>query len=348
MICMDKPKRILIIQTAFLGDVVLTIPLIMATKKAFPDAYLSVMVIPSVKEVLENNPDIDEIIVYDKKGKDRSWLAFRSLVLKIKARHFNVALLPHRSFKSVLLCFLARIPVRIGFASAAGRMLYTDKVPYRQSQKTHEIERNLDLLKPLGVKDRKSTIFIDPGKEAINQALELCSEYEIKAGDLVIGINPGSVWPTKRYGTEKYAALADRLAQELNATIVIIGGPADVPVADKMAHEMHETAINLAGRTSLSQLTALMKRMNLLVTNDSGAMHIAVALGVPVVAIFGPTTQSLGFYPYSAKDIVVEKDLPCRPCGKHGGMRCPKKNFACMKLISVSDVYDAVKRRLEE
>ncbi len=343
---MEKLKSILIIQTAFLGDVVLTIPLIMATKKAFPDAYLSVMVIPAVKEILENNPDLDEIIVFDKKGKDRSWLAFRDLVVKIKARHFNAAILPHRSFKSALLCSLARIPKRIGFTAAAGRILYTDQVPYRQSAKIHEIERNLDLLKPLGVKDRKAAIFIDPGKEAINHALELYHEYEIKATDLVIGINPGSVWPTKRYATEKYAALADRLTLELKATIIIIGSPADTPVADKMAHEMHEAAINLSGRTTLSQLTAVMKRFNLLVTNDSGAMHIAVAQGVPVVAIFGPTTQSLGFYPYSTKDIVVEKDLPCRPCGKHGGRRCSKNNFACMKLITVSDVFEAVKRRL--
>jgi heptosyltransferase II len=345
---MEKFKRILIIQTAFLGDVVLTIPLIMATKKAFPDAYLSVMVIPKGKDILQNNPDIDELIVYDKKGKDRSWIAFRALVAKTKAHHFNVAILPHRSFKSALLCFLARIPKRIGFATAAGRFLYTDKVPYRQSIKIHEIDRNLDLLKSLGVRDKKSTIFIDPGKEAVNYALELCNEYEIKAADLVIGINPGSVWPTKRYATEKYAALADRLIQELKATVMIIGSPADAPVADKMAHEMHETAINLAGRNSILQMTALMKRFNLLVTNDCGAMHIAVALGVPVVAIFGPTTQDQGFYPYSTKDIVVEKNLPCRPCGKHGGMQCSKKNFLCMKLITVSDVFDAVKRRLED
>lgn len=345
---MEKVKRILIIQTAFLGDVVLTIPLIMATKKAFPDAYLSVMVIPKVKEILDNNPDIDEIIVYDKKGKEHSWRSFLDLVAKVKAHHFNVAILPHRSLKSALLCFLARIPKRIGFTAAAGRILYTDKVPYRQSPKIHEIDRNLDLLKPLGVKDRKAAIFIDPGKEAINHTLELYNEYEIKATDLVIGINPGSVWPTKRYATEKYAALADRLIQELKASIIIIGSPADIAIADKMARQMRGTALNLAGRTSLPQMAAIVKRFNLLVTNDSGAMHIAVAMGVPVVAVFGATTQDLGFYPYSTKDIVVEKDLPCRPCGKHGGKSCPKKNFACMKLISVSDVYDAVKRRLEE
>ncbi|MBI5554344.1 MAG: lipopolysaccharide heptosyltransferase II [Elusimicrobia bacterium] len=343
---MDKIKRILIIQTAFLGDVVLTIPLVMAVKKAFPDSYLSVMVTPAVKEILENNPAIDEIIVFDKKGKDRSWPAFWKLAAKIKAHNFNVALLPHRSFKSVWLCFLARIPKRIGFNISAGSFLLTAQVPYGKSKNIHEIDRNLDLLKPLGVKDEKSAIFLDPGPEAVNYALEFCNDYEIKAGDLVIGINPGSVWPTKRYATEKYAALADRLIQGLKATVIIIGSPADVPVADKMAREMRETAINLAGRTTISQITAVMKRFNLLVSNDSGAMHIAVALGVPVVAIFGPTTQDFGFFPYSTKDLVVEKDLPCRPCGKHGGMRCPKNNFLCLKLITVSDVFDAVKRRL--
>ncbi len=343
---MEKIKRILIIQTAFLGDVVLTIPLIMAVKKAFPDSYLSVMVIPAVKEILENNPAINEIIVFDKKGQDQSGSAFWQLVRKIKAHNFNVVLLPHRSFKSVWLCFLARIPKRIGFTTSEGSFLLTDRVPYKKARNVHEIDRNLDLLEPLGVKDKKSTIFIDPGPDAVKYALELFNDYEIKASSLVIGINPGSVWPTKRYATEKYAALADRLIKELKATVIIIGSPADAPVADKMAHEMHETAINLAGRSSILQMAAIMKRFNLLVSNDSGAMHIAVALGVPVVAIFGPTTQDLGFYPYSIKDIVVEKDLPCRPCGKHGGLQCPKKNFLCMKLITITDVFNAVKRRL--
>ncbi len=341
-----KNDRILIIQTAFLGDVVLTIPLIMALRRTLPKSHLAVLVTPQVKEILSDNPAIDEIIIFDKKDKERSWGALGHLVRKVKARHFDVAILPHRSFKSSLLAFLAQIPVRIGFNKSEGNVLLTRKVSYRRGPHIHEIDRNLDLLSPLGIQDRQVEFYLNPGRPAINYTLGMLGKFQIYATDLVIGLNPGSVWPTKRYPAEKFAAVADRLIKELNAKIIIIGGAADKEAAARVTAGMNESVINLAGQTTLKQLTALTKRLNLLITNDSGAMHIAVAQQVPVVAIFGPTTADLGFYPYGEQDIVVEKDLPCRPCGKHGGNRCSKNNFACMKLITVSDVFNAVKKRL--
>ena len=268
------------------------------------------------------------------------------LARRIKAHNFDLAILPHRSFKSSLLAFLAKIPRRVGFNKSEGNVLLTDKIPYRRGPNVHDIERNLDLLKTLKPADRKVEFTLKPGKAAVNYSLGMMDKYEIKASDLVIGLNPGSVWPTKRYPAEKYAALADRLIKELGAKVIIIGGAADVEAAEKVIQAMRENAVNLAGQTSLKQLIALTKRFNLLVTNDSGAMHIAVAQDVPVVAVFGPTTRDLGFYPYGKKDIVVEKDLPCRPCGRHGGYKCRRNNFACMKLITVSDVFNAVKERL--
>lgn len=343
---MHKFKRILIIQTAFLGDVVLTVPLIMALRRAYPNSYLCAMVIPQVREILQDNPALDEIIVYDKKDKEKSWLSFLRLCKKIKAQNFDLAILPHRSFKSALLTFLAKIPCRIGFNISEGSLLLTDKIIYREGKNIHEIERNLSLLDRLDVADKKVEFFLRAGKNALSYSLSMMKKYQIDANDLVVGINPGSVWPTKRYPVEKFAALADKIVKELDATIFIIGGPEDKQIADQVVGQMKERVINIAGETTIKQLIAISQRFNLLITNDSGAMHIAVAQNVPVVAIFGPTTRELGFYPYGQKDIVVEKKLPCRPCGKHGGNRCPQKNFACMKLITIGEVFDAVRRRL--
>lgn len=342
-----KAEQILVIQTAFLGDVILTLPLINGLRQNLPHAYISVLVIPQTKEILEGHPAIDEIIVFDKKGKERSWPAFLRLVKKIKAHHFDVIFLPHRSFKSALLAYLAKISRRIGFDISEGALLLTDRIEYRQGIQVHEIERNLDLLKSLNLKEREPEFGLAVSEEMIRENLELLDQHQIVASDLVIGINPGSVWPTKRFPVEKYAALADKLINTLKAKVVIVGSEADVDVAKKMEKNMRELPINLVGKTTVKQLLPLLKRFNVLVTNDCGAMHIAVALGVPVVAIFGPTTAALGFYPYNRHDIIVEKNLPCRPCGRHGSRRCPKKHFGCMKLITVSEVFDAVKRRLE-
>lgn len=343
-----KTEQILVIQTAFLGDVILTLPLINALRQNLPHAYIAVLVIPQTREILEGHAAVDEIITFDKKDKERSWPAFLRLVKKIKTHRFDVVFLPHRSFKSALLTCLAKIPRRIGFDISEGALLLTDRVEYRRGIQVHEIERNLDLLKPLNLKERKPEFGLAVSKEMSRENFELLERHQIVASDLVIGINPGSVWPTKRFPVEKYAALADRLINTLKAKVIIIGSETDVDVAKKMEKNMQEIPINLAGTTTIKQVMTLMKRFNVLVTNDCGAMHIAVALGVPLVAIFGPTSSVLGFYPCNRHDLIVEKALPCRPCGRHGGNRCPKKHFGCMKLITVSEVFDAVKRRLEK
>lgn len=339
-------EKILVIQTAFLGDVVLTIPLLNALRKNFANAHIAVLVIPQTKEIIEVLPAINEIIMFDKKNSQKSWSAFFQLVKKIKQEAFDAAVLPHRSFKSALLAYLAGIPLRIGFTTSQGAFLLTDKIRYRQGIDVHEIERNLDLLVPI-TKSKPAVQFdITVSKKIEEEALELLRRYHIKETDLVVGINPGSVWPTKRFPPEKYAALADELIRTLGAKVVIIGSAADKSVADRMQRAMKEPVVNVTGMATIKQTISLMRRFRILITNDCGALHIGTAMNVPTVAVFGPTTRALGFYPYNSKDIVVEKTLPCRPCGKHGHLRCPRKNFACMELITVTEIVEAVKKRL--
>ena len=331
--------KILIIQTAFLGDVVLTIPLIQAAKK-YLKAQISVVCIPSTKNILEGHPSIDEIIVFDKKNSEKGFFSLIKFIKKLKEKKFDVAIIPHPSFKSGLISYLAAIPERIGFSNSAGRFFFTNKVFFDKNK--HQLERYLDLLKHFGieVKEEKTEIYIDEeGKKFADDVLP--------KNKIIFGINPGSIWATKRWPAEKYAQLADKIITEFGAEILIFGGPDDIDIAKNVEKNMEQKAINFAGKTTLKQLSVLTQMCKVFVTNDSGPMHIAAALNVPAVAIFGPTIKQFGFFPYSKKAIVIEKNVPCRPCSPHGPNKCPEKHFNCMNKITVSEVFDAVKKQYE-
>ncbi|MFH1259919.1 MAG: lipopolysaccharide heptosyltransferase II [Elusimicrobiota bacterium] len=337
-------KKILIIQTAFLGDAVLTLPLVSAAQKNFPQAEISVLTIPQTQEIFSGNPAIKELILYDKKGRERGLLAFWRKAGELGRKKFDLALLPHRSLASALLAYLARIPVRIGFDRSQGKFFLSQRVPFIWSE--HDLERNLNLLRyPLNREienNLPAQIAFDAADERVVE--NLFNQAGIKRADFIVGLNVGSVWPTKRWPAEKYAQLADLLVERKKAKIVLFGGKADEPAVETAAKKMRHTPLNLCGKTSLKQLAVAIGYCKMFVTNDSGAMHIAVARKIPVVAIFGPTTKELGFFPYGEKNIVVEKNLPCRPCSLHGGKQCPKGHFQCLRLIDPEEVYQAVEK----
>ena len=157
----------------------------------------------------------------------------------------------------------------------------------------------------------------------------------------MIVVSPGSVWATKRYPHVSYAKLINMLKREDTFDIVLTGTNDDAKIIDEIMKLCGGGIINLVGETSLKELTALLDMASLMITNDSGPMHIASAFNTPIVAIFGPTTRELGFYPYNENSKVIEKDLPCRPCGKHGGEKCKIETFDCMDLITPEVVYKA-------
>lgn len=326
--------KLLIIQTAFLGDVVLTLPLIQAAKKHLK-AQISVVCIPSTKNILERHPSIDELVVFDKKADEKGFFSMIKFAKKLKDKKFDAVLVPHPSFKSGLISYLAAIPERVGFSNSAGKLFFTDKISF--DGKKHQSERYLGLLKHFGVDAgyEKPEIYIDEKDDILPE------------NKTIFGINPGSVWATKRWPAEKYAALADRISSELGGQVVIFGGSDDAVTASEVEKNMKSHAVNLAGKTTLKQLAALIKKCGVFITNDSGPMHIAAAFDVPVVAVFGPTVREFGFFPHSPKAAVVERTMSCRPCGKHGPVECPEKHFKCMTGISASEVFEAVKKQYE-
>ncbi len=337
--------RILIIQTAFLGDLILTIPLITLIKKAIKDSYLSVLLIPDTKDILEGHPAVDELIVYDKNAKDKRLRSFLRLVREIKGKKFDMAILPHRSFKSAFLSWLSRIPLRIGFDKSQGRIFLNKIVCYDKGK--HELERNLDLIASLGINIYEKEIYLPVSHSEGEYAAKILEEYGFKENDLIIGINPCSVWPTKRWIPERYAELINYLAM-INCKSIIFGSKNDLTIAKQITDRLLpkiKTA-DLVGKTSLKQLSALITKCRLFVSNDSASMHIAAAHKIPVIAIFGPTIPQIGFYPYGKDNLIIEKKLPCRPCGLHGGHRCRKKTHECMKSISTAEVLEAIQKKL--
>ncbi|MBI4801141.1 MAG: hypothetical protein HY796_01335 [Elusimicrobia bacterium] len=330
-------KRICLLQTAFLGDCVLTLPLLAKIRKAAPDSDITVVARPDTAALFASCGLAAEIITDNKREAGSFWPEFRRLAGELKRRKFDIAIVPHRSFRSALLARLAGIPVRIGFDSSAGSFFFTHRVPF--SWLIHDLERNLTLLLPLTP---------GPAQTRFPPLRESSAALKGAGTDIFIGANPGSVWPTKRWPARHWARLIKKLSAAYGARVLLVGAKDEAAWnAQIEAAAGPGTCLNLTGKTGIEELMALVKRLKIFITNDSGPMHIAVAFGVPVAAVFGPTTKELGFFPYGERNAVLEADLACRPCALHGSASCPRGHFLCMRLITPDKVFDAAKELLE-
>jgi heptosyltransferase-2 len=335
-------KRYLVIQTAFIGDTILTLPLIQALKKVEVETSVDVLVIPRTSGLFSNHPAVSEILIFDKNGKDRGFSGLRRVERLIGEHQYEAALVPHRSIRSALLPWLGRIPTRIGFDRSAGWFLLTQTVRYEQS--LHEVDRNLSLLKPLGM-NVYGKILPDlyPSEEDIQAVDAFLMQSNLKDQSSLIGIAPGSVWNTKRWLKERYSELTRRLV-EMGFGVILVGGEQDRELCQDMRSGAASRRVEVAaGRLSLLQSAELIRRCKAFVSNDSAPLHLATAMRTPVVAIFGSTIPEFGFAPYGDKSVVLEtKGLSCRPCSAHGRQRCPIKTFECMENISTELVFNKV------
>jgi len=337
-------QKILVVQTAFIGDVVLTLPLIQQTATLFPQSEIHVVTIPTSVPLVETHRDVRRVWVFKKRTEHRGVAALWHFAQQLKKEQFELALVPHRSLRSALLVWLARIPRRVGFDRSAGRWLFTDVIPYPTG--VHEIERNLQLLRPFwkwkGERILPNIFFTEQDYDNVQRWLH---QHELMEQEF-IALAPGSIWATKRWLPERFAQLADEL-HNLGWPVVLIGGPQDVALAEHIRSLAQQPIINAAGEFSVRESALLLQYARLLVSNDSAPMHLAVAVRTPVVAIFGPTVPAFGFYPYGENDRVVEDTtLSCRPCGIHGHEKCPLGTHACMQHITVEMVLNAVEEMI--
>jgi len=321
-----------VVQTAFLGDVVLTTPLLRVL--AARHGPVDVVTTPAAAPLLDTHPAVRQVIRYDKRGADRGRRGLDALAHRLRDAHYEVAYLPHRSLRSALLAFWARVPARVGFRDG-WRALYTES--RRRPGTGHEVDRLLALAgDPRAI--RTPSIGLTPADHS--GALAFVESEGL--GDDVVALAPGSIWGTKRW--PYFAALATRLAA--THAIAVVGGADDGALADAIVDTVRESggrAASGCGRLTLREAAALIGRSRLLVTNDSAPLHFAQAVGTPTVALFGPTLASFGFGPLNPGDRVVEvTDLDCRPCSAHGPATCPLGHHRCLRDLPVERVIAAI------
>lgn len=329
-------RRIVVIQTAFLGDVVLCLPLVQALKKSLPAISIDLVARPIAGSVAKNHPAIDNLIVYDKRGLDGGIRGFFRIRTILSDRQYDVALIPHRSIRSALLANEAGIPLRIGFDRSAGKWLLNRRIHYESSHP--EYRRNLDLLKGIGLAwedvEYPELYPGDGDRSVVNAFLE--SHPGLKPPYITVA--PGSLWNTKRWLPERFEEVV-RFFHSKDFTVVLIGGESDRELCETVASGSGGKAVSAAGLFTPLQSAEMIRLSRLLLCNDSAPLHLALGVGTPVAAIFGATTPSIGFAPYGRFDRVIENTgLACRPCSIHGGKECPIGTFECMNGISAAMV----------
>ena len=352
--------KFLIFNPSYLGDSILTTPLIKAVKKLYPDSYIAFCVRPEYIGLFGGLNFINEVISFDKRRYDGGIRGTINFYKFLREKAFDIIISPHLSIRSTIVTSLSHIPLRIGFKQAKLNSLYTHTV--EKDRYKHEVVRYLELLKPVieaRLTNKNPSIELGSKKEYELSVLKNIAgqpetytdnfTYEkvnmffkvISKGYSIVGINPTSIWPTKRWPVKKYAELMNKFYKN-NIISVLFAGPDEKNTIEEISKYINVPFIDLAGKTTLRELPSIIKTLDLFITNDSGPMHIAVSQDTPTVAIFGPTTEHLGFFPYDTKSTVIEiKDLPCRPCCRHGGINCPKRHFKCMNDISVDEVLKA-------
>jgi heptosyltransferase-2 len=335
-------KNILVVQTAFIGDAILTLPLIQVLKTNYIQSAVDVVVVPRTAEIFAGHPAISNIIIYDKRGRDKGLLGLMRLRDRLEDKKYDLVIVPHRSIRSALLSWMLRPAMSIGFDTSAGRWLFKSLVRYDPS--IHEIERNLSLLAPLKIpSDAKELPRLYPSIQDVQKVESSLNDFGLAQSSKIIAVAPGTVWNTKRWPADRFAALCKRLAAA-NYAVVLIGSKEDEKLCEEVIGLSHvKDILNMAGKLSLLQSAEMIRRSKVLISNDSAPLHLAVAVGTPVAAIFGATVPEFGFAPRGMNDIVIEiKGLKCRPCAIHGGKKCPIKTFECMLSISPEYVFDKV------
>ena len=317
-------------------------------RRLFPDHHIALLVKPWVAGLFQDQQLVDETMVL----QDGCSRLRRILDSRARIRRFNTAVLFQNAFESALIAWLAGIPQRVGYnTDGRGVLLTSEAIPRIKEQDRHQIYHYLDLLYQTGLSshdylsdtDFQPDIHLRAPEKAIHQAEQLLQQAGVDAERPLVAINPGAHFgPAKRWFSDRYAELADRLVNENKAEVLIIGSPMEVPIAEQIQNHMIHTPKVLTGGTDLQTLMGLLNRCDLFVTNDSGPMHLAAALDVPQIALFGSTDDS-ATGPFSSKARVFHKHVECSPCLLR---ECPIDS-RCFSGIEVDEVVEAARAVLD-
>ncbi len=327
-------KKMLIIRTDGIGDLLNSTPAIALLHQNYPDAELTVLARPLNALVLQGNPDVDRILVFDRGGAHRRLRERLQFYQNLRRERFQLVVAMQTATWPHFVAFLSGAPYRLGRYQKRFKSTLTHAWhgTYRKGE-THEVDRNLELASLMchGEGVRRLVFHLNP--DEIANAEALLKTWSIGTDRFLVGIHPGGSSFDKRWPEKHYAEFADRLARQYNATILLLHGPDETRLARKIQETM-QTRAAVYAPPSIRELAALLRCCNLVVCNDSGPMHLAAALDVPTVAIFGPTDY-VAWHPLSENASIVRRNMPCWPCSAH---KC-KIGWECTKKLPVEKVW---------
>jgi heptosyltransferase-2 len=322
---MKKLQKILIIQTAHTGDVVLATAMIESIKMQFPNAQIDFLVRKGNESLLMGNPQLNSVLIWDKK-KDK-YRGLVQLLFTIRQQAYDAVINCQRFAASGLLCGGSAAHYRIGFKNNPLSFLYSHRIEHRIELGIHETDRNHALLKVLNIPNKQRPCLYPPDPK-----------IEFKKPYIVVA--PASVWFTKQWPEHKWQEFIHGVKQLF--TVYIIGSDTEFELGERLRTKNEDRVINLCGKISLIEAAGVIKHSRMLFCNDSAPLHMASAVGVPAAAIFCSTIPDFGFGPLSEGSAVIEspEKLSCRPCGLHGHRSCPKGHFKCAENISAQQLMD--------
>ena len=333
----NSRKKILIFNVNWLGDVIFSSPFIRAVREAFPNSYIACATPPRCKEILQANTRINELIIFDESGPEKSFFGKMRFAFKLREEKFDIAFILHRSLTRALITFVAKIKIRVGYDTKRRGFLLTKRLNPPVGD-IHRVEYFLKLARAMGADTSKKDyeFFItEPDRKKTGRILEA---EGVDYDDRIVVLNPGGNWNPKRWPIDKFAELADRLIEKYGVKVLITGAEKDRVLAEEISRDMKNKPISICGKTGIRELAPILERAKLVVSGDSGPMHIAVSVGTNVVALFGPTSPDITG-PYGEGNyVVMKKDIGCDvPCYDFS---C--KDNRCMKAISVDNVIGII------
>ncbi|MBN2359262.1 MAG: glycosyltransferase family 9 protein [Deltaproteobacteria bacterium] len=344
-------RRVAVLETAYVGDVVMTSVLARSIRRAVPGVAVA-LIARSGPSQLAPGLGFHQVLKFDKRSLDSGWRGIEKLARQLTAEGFDALIVPHRSARSALVAWRSKISIRVGYAGprlgiplsgALTRAAFTHTVPFGGAGTTFT-GRLLELLEPLGVPASERRPRYRTSVDAKKSISDLLSEHPIGAGGLV-ALAPGSVWPTKRWPLAHWARLADALVED-GATPVVLGGEGERARFDQIRRAAAAGSQIVDGiGTTLDQAAELMRRSGVLVAGDTGLLHLGLAVETPAVALFGPTDPGQHDWPKGTQ--VVALGLACQPCSEHGHDQCPEKHHRCMQELPPGQVISVVRRALQ-
>jgi heptosyltransferase II len=342
-------KRILVRGPNWLGDAVMCEPALRGLRGLFPDAQVTLLVKPAVADLFVGHPAVTSLLTYDSKGRHAGFSGKWALAKQLRRQGFDLGVLFQNAFEAAFLTFLARVPRRYGYATDGRSLLLSDPVAVPDPRMLiHQVRYYWDLLKPLGLTGDPPVPELVVLPEEEQAMVGRCAQGGLTPTDIVVGINPGSTYgDAKRWLPERFAEVTERLCRTIHTSpgqqvsVVIFGAKGEERLGQEIAARLSSRSLVLSGATTIRELMAAVKRCSLLLTNDTGPMHIASAFKVPVVAIFGPTDWRTTS-PFGGAHAIVREPVDCAPCLLR---ECPI-DHRCMTRVTVDQVYEAATKQL--